>query len=162
MLQLYPITLFYNLQPDDVYVRKNGSSSAQILVYRRFGVKYLHATKQTYSLLNPLGSKHQWKLTQNTMSYIQGNQNKPLPYMLMAVSNIGCNWFAQCPWGIWYMCKVWARYSYFFKNCDLLKITKNPDRARRGKPRHDKTRRGGIQTRRCPLVLKILYIHSVR
>ena len=36
----------------------------------------------------------------------------------------------------------------------MLKIAKNPDKARRGKTRQDKTRRGGPQKRRCPLVLK--------
>ena len=37
---------------------------------------------------------------------------------------------------------------------DMLKITKSSDRTRRGKTRQDKTRRGGKQTRKCPMVLK--------
>ena len=44
-------------------------------------------------------------------------RNKPLLYVIMAVSNIGCCWFAQCPWGILSLCKVWNGYSYLLKNC---------------------------------------------
>ena len=67
-------------------------------------------------------------------------QNKPLPYRLMTLSNTGCNWFAQCRWGIWYVSKVWNGCSHLMKN-HMLKIAKDPDKAKRDKARQGKTRR---------------------
>ena len=52
------------------------------------------------------------------------------------------------------MWKVWNGYSHSLKSYGILKITKHPDKARRCKARQDKPRRGGTQTRRCPVVLK--------
>ena len=42
----------------------------------------------------------------------------------------------------------------FHWKINMSKITKNPDKARRGNTRRDMTTRGGTQTRRCPQVLK--------
>ena len=67
-------------------------------------------------------------------------QNKLFPYMLMTANNSGCKLFAQCPWAIYYMCKVWIGYWYSLQNYGMLNITKNPDTARQGKTREDKRR----------------------
>ena len=59
-------------------------------------------------------------------------RNKPLPNMLMTVSNTDCNWLA--PLGILYRYDMWNGYSYSLKMY-MLKITKNPDKARRAETR---------------------------
>ena len=51
------------------------------------------------------------------------------------------------------MCKVGSGYSYTLRNYDLLKITKNQEKARQGKARKNKTICVG-KTRRFPLVSK--------
>ena len=72
--------------------------------------------------------------------FVLYGQNKPLTYVLIFDYNTGCNRFAQCPWGISYMCIVWNGYSYSLKN-DMLEITKHPGKAKQCKTRQDKTRR---------------------
>ena len=59
-------------------------------------------------------------------------QNKRLSYVLMSASAAACNWFVQCPWGIWYMRKVWNGYWYIFENCGILQTTRNLDKVRLG------------------------------
>ena len=58
-------------------------------------------------------------------------QNKLLLYMLMTVSNTGCNWFAQSH----RVCKVRNGYSYLLKKYDMWKTTetrRKQDEARPG------------------------------
>ena len=83
------------------------------------------------------------------------HRNKPLPYMLITVSNPACNWFVQCPF-------VCPKYGKDIIICEInmvgWKLPKKENKARRGKIRQDKTRRGGTWTRRVPKFWKILYI----
>ena len=89
-------------------------------------------------------------------------QNKALPYMLIHWINqlviIGLHdvfheyhMCAMCEFNIhihWKIMICWA-------------LLKNPDKARQGETRQDKTRWGGTQKRRCPLVLKnIIHIET--
>ena len=90
--------------------------------------------------------------------FIFSGLNIPPLCIIMTASGAVFNWFAQCLWWILHMRKVWNGSSYLLKGYAILNISKNPDNARRGQARQDKTWRGSTQKRRCLLVLKTLHI----
>ena len=71
------------------------------------------------------------------------DQNTPLTYMLVAVSNTSCKWFAQCRWGILYMCKC-EMETHIYWNIMYHRYNKKKNDVSRGKPRQGEavTRQG--------------------